>query len=90
MSKAKSDLIDDLKLLGELKHSKNDENLIDEDYFVDLVALLTFHTKKECQKERSSLLKQRRHVFFDLKNVQMAMKSKGVDQEKEKLLIQEI
>ena len=86
MSKAKSDLIDDLKLLGELKNNKNDENLIDEDYFVDLVALLTFHTKKECHKERTSLLTQRRRVFFNLKNLKTALKAKGVDSEKEKLL----
>ena len=37
--------------------------ILDKDYFIDLVALITFHTRTEFREEKIELLRQRRELY---------------------------
>ena len=65
-----ADIIDDIKLLGDVRYSevksKGDNTqlrLLNREYFIDLVALLTFHSRAEFHQEKTELLKKRRQLF---------------------------
>lgn len=59
-----SDVIDDVRLLGTVRYSNDDgRKLLEKKYFIDLVALVTFHVRSEFREERGELLKQRRDLF---------------------------
>ena len=51
-----ADVIDDVRLLGEVRYAPavaNQKKLLQKKYFIDLVALLSFHVKQEFREERA-------------------------------------
>ena len=65
------DVLDDVQLLGEpcfsdkltSSDSKDQDKLLDKKYFIDLVALITFHSRAEFKEEKKALLQKRRELY---------------------------
>ena len=58
------DVIEDVQLLGAVRFATvKGRRLLEKDYFVDLVALITFHVRNEFREERATLLDQRRQLY---------------------------
>ena len=62
-----ADVIDDVSLLGDIRYTitkdEDKRKLLDKKYFIDLVALITFHARKEFRDEKKTLLDQRRALY---------------------------
>ena len=54
-----AEVIDDARLLGEVRYT-TDHKALEKKYFLDLVALVTFHVCKVFSEEKVALLKQRK------------------------------
>ena len=69
---ALADVIDDINLLGEVKYTqeKDGSKLLEKKYFVELIALITFHVRQEFREEKSELVGQRRAIFDDQQKAQ--------------------
>ena len=53
------DIIDDVTLLGDVKYAQTNGDapkMLQKKYFIDLVALVTFHVKQEFRAEKTELL----------------------------------
>ena len=52
-----ADIIDVVKMLGEVRYAGKDKKLLEKQYFVDLVALVRIHTGLEFKEEKAKLVK---------------------------------
>ena len=61
-----ADVIDDARLLGQVRYTESQDSgskLLQKKYFIDLVALITFHVRSEFKVERARLLQIRRELY---------------------------
>ena len=60
-------MIDDINLLGPVRliDAKDGTKLLEKKYFVELIALITFHVRQEFREEKAELVQQRRDLFDD-------------------------
>ena len=63
--KGQADIIDDVKILGEVRYTSKERKLLEKQYFVDLVALVRFHTAIEFKEEKAELVKQRQALYTE-------------------------
>ena len=63
--KVQEDIIEAVKLLGDAKYASEDKKLLDKQYFVDLVAIVKFHTQIEFKSEKTQLIKRRRELYSE-------------------------
>ena len=52
-----NDIIDDIKLLGDVKYSDESKKLLEKQYFIDLIALVRVHTGLEFKADKAEMIK---------------------------------
>ena len=67
-----ADVIDDARLLGAVRYTtqNNSTQLLHKKYFIDLVALITFHVRVEFKTEKTRLLERRRKLYSDASSIE--------------------
>lgn len=83
-------MIDDARLLGGVKYAQKNSGvngqttsarLLQRKYFIDLVALITFHVRVEFKAEKAKLLEKRRRLYNDAVSIEDDTKYEDVVRE---------
>ena len=61
--KIQEDIIEAIRLLGDAKYDSKENKILQKQYFVDLVAIVKFHTQIEFKAEKAELTKKRRELY---------------------------
>ena len=64
-AKIQEDIIEAIKLLGSAKYDSKENKILQKQYFVDLVAIVKFHTQIEFKAEKAELTKKRRELYSE-------------------------